>query len=124
MGSVAADVARAADELARQGIRCGILVVSRPSPAPAEALGAALARYREVATVEAHYAVGGVGSLVAEVATELGLGCRVTRCGVRGLLEGRSGSTGYMHEAHGIGPRSLVRTVQRLVGARTAAASS
>ena len=41
-------------------------------------------------TIESHYLVGGVGSLVSEVVAEAGLGCRVVRCGVaRRRREGR-----------------------------------
>ena len=53
-------------------------------------------------SVEAHYVTGGLGSLVAEVIAEHGLGCRLVRCGVRGVSDGRSGSQQYMHERHGL----------------------
>ena len=51
-----------------------------------------LVGFPTVATVEAHYVIGGLGSLVSEVVAERGLGVRVIRFGVSGPVDGVSGS--------------------------------
>ena len=48
-----------------------------------------LGRVRVALTVESHYLVGGVGSLVCEVVAEQRLDCRVVRCGVSRVTRGR-----------------------------------
>jgi transketolase len=111
MGSVAVEVAAAADRLAERGIAAGVLVVASISPPPTADLLAALAEVGLVVTVEAHYVTGGVGSLVAEVVAEHGLGCRLVRVGVRASPDGRSGSQAYLYRQHGLAPESLVDTV-------------
>ena len=58
------------------------LIVASVSPAPVDDLAGLLARLPVALTVEAHYRVGGVGSLVAEVIAERDLRCRLVRCGV------------------------------------------
>jgi transketolase len=108
MGSVAAEVDRAAQSLTAHGISCAVIVVSSVVPPPGEDLADSLARFRLVLTVEAHFVVGGLGSLVSEIIAESGLSCRVVRCGVDSLPRGISGSQAYLHEAHGISADRLV----------------
>lgn len=110
MGSVAIEVATAADALAAQGIRCTVMVVASVRPAPVEDLAEVMAGFRLALTVEAHYLAGGVGSLVSEVIAERGLRCRVLRCGVKTMPNGISGSQGYLHRASGLSSETLVAT--------------
>ena len=110
MGSVAHEVASAAVALAGQGISCAVTVVASLHPAPADDLATMLARFPVVLSVEAHYVVGGLGSLVSEVVAERGLRCRVVRCGVKATPDGTSGSQGYLHKRHGLSSTALVET--------------
>lgn len=110
MGSITSEVVSAADDLASQGISCAVVVVASLNPAPVDDLSAILARFPLVLTVEAHYVVGGVGSLISEVIAECGLNCRVVRCGVKSRPSGVSGSQSYLHQAHGISSKMLVNT--------------
>ena len=99
-GSVAVEAAAAAATLAERGIDCGCLIVACLQPAP----------------VEAHYASGGLGSLVAEVVAERGLRCRVRRCAVMTTPDGVSGSQRFMHQAHGLSREALVATALEALG--------
>ena len=109
MGSIAATVVAAAEEL-----DAAVLVVSTLNPPPAAELGRRLARFERVLTVEAHYVAGGLGSLVAEIVTDAGLSCSVTRLGVRDPPDGRSGSEGYYLERHGLSKAGIVREARAL----------
>jgi transketolase C-terminal domain/subunit len=53
---------------------------------------------------------------VAEVIAEHGIGCRLVRCGVREISDGRSGSQQYMHERHGLSRTALAATALRALG--------
>jgi transketolase len=112
MGAVSPEAVSAADQLAAQGISCAVAVVSTLNPAPVDDLRALLSRYPLAITTEAHYVVGGLGSLVSEVVAEAGIACRVIRCGVRETPTGITGSTPYFYEQHGISAGQLVQTVQ------------
>ena len=113
MGSIATEAAAAADELARRGVRAGLVVVASVAPAPADDLAAALAQTPLALAVEAHYVAGGLGSLVAEVVAERRLACRVVRCGVRATPDGVSGSQGWLYRTHGLSRDALVDTALR-----------
>jgi transketolase len=110
MGSVATDAAAAVQELATRGVSCSLAIIAHVSPAPVDELAELLARHRVALTVEAHYRVGGVGSLVAEVIAERGLGCQLVRCGVASLQSGITGSQRYLHQLYGISAEKLVET--------------
>ncbi|MBI4678149.1 MAG: 1-deoxy-D-xylulose-5-phosphate synthase [Elusimicrobia bacterium] len=112
-GSVAREVVAAADMLSARGVRSSVLLVSTLNPPPVEDLKAALAGHRVALTVEAHYVVGGLGSLVCEVAAENGLSCRVVRCGVWSAPDGASGSQDYYYRRHGLSRGAIMEAALR-----------
>src|SRR5262245_17710302 len=115
-GSVAVEVARAVDQLVAGGVDAGFVVVASVHPAPVADLADALRATPLCLTVEAHYAAGGLGSLVAEVIAERRLGGRLVRCGVRAPAGGVSGSQPFMHARHGISAEALGATVRDALG--------
>lgn len=118
-GPISLDVAAAADELAKQGIEAAVVVVASVAPVPEHDLVEILGRHRVALTVETHYVTGGLGSLVAEVAADHGLGTRLVRLGVRSGTKGRSGSTAHMHARHGLDRAGIVKAAKGLLaGAR------
>ncbi len=124
MGGIAAEAEAAAGLLAREGLEVGVGVVVCVQPAPRAALRAALGRVPAVVTVEAHYAAGGLGSLVAEVIAEEGLGCRLARCAVEQAPAGVSGSSEYLHARSGLTAEAIAETALGLLAGRRGEASS
>jgi transketolase len=116
-GSVAAEAEQALRLLASEGLRGTLLVVAGLSPAPEADLAEALARFRVVLTVEAHYRVGGLGSLVAERIAERGWPCRLIRCGVSAAPDGISGSTRFLHARHGISSEAVAAAAKQAFAA-------
>jgi len=116
-GGVAVAAAEAAEALRARGISCASAVVAAISPAPVDDLVRLLAPVPLVVTVEAHYAVGGLGSLVAEVVADHGLGCRVVRQGVRLEPGGPVGSQAWFHERAGLTAEAIVAVVTEHVDA-------
>ncbi|MCL4534605.1 MAG: 1-deoxy-D-xylulose-5-phosphate synthase [Bacteroidetes bacterium] len=115
MGAIASEAAAAARLLATRGIASTLAVVSSLNPAPVDDLVALLARFRLAMTVEEHYVVGGLGSLVAETVADHGLGCRVLRCGVRSAPNGVTGGQAYLQQVHGLSRGALVDAATALV---------
>jgi transketolase len=123
-GSVASEAVGAADILAKRGVACSVLIVSCLNPAPAEELARVLGQFPIALTVEAHYQVGGLGSLVAEVIAELNLDCRLVRCGVRTMPDGVTGSQRYLQHTYGLSREALVETALQTLSRTTECASS
>lgn len=113
MGSISTEAVAAADVLKSKGLSSEVAIVASLTPAPSEDLTALLSRFSVVLTVEAHYLVGGLSSLVSEVVATQGLGCRVVRCAVDSMPIGRSGSQEYMNQAYGLSSQALAETAIR-----------
>ncbi|MCG2660972.1 MAG: 1-deoxy-D-xylulose-5-phosphate synthase [Kiritimatiellae bacterium] len=109
MGAIASEVAAATTTLHEQGINCGMAVIASINPPPTDDLIDLLKRFHTVVTVEAHYVVGGIGSLVSEVIAEHGLACRVIRCGVKRSVGGITGSQSYLEDSHGLSAKAFVK---------------
>jgi transketolase len=118
MGAITTEVAAAAESLSGDGIAAAVAVVSCLNPDPVEDLAALLYRFRVAIAVEAHYASGGLGSALAELIADRGIGCRLVRRGVRRLSDGRSGSQAYLQRLHGLDRASLARTALEAMAAR------
>ena len=118
-GPIALDVSQAADDLAKQDIDASVVVVASVSPVPEHDIVEVLGNHRVALTVETHSVTGGLGSLVAEVTADHGLGTRLVRLGVRTGSEGRSGSPAHMHARHGLDRAGIVKAAKGLLaGAR------
>ena len=118
MGAVTTEAVAAAELLAARGVRARVVVVAHVAPAPADDLDAALRDVPVALTVEAHYANGGLGSLVAEVVAERGLRCRLVRRAVGEDAESRVGSQAWLHRRHGLDAATLADAALDAVGRR------
>jgi transketolase len=110
MGNVASEAAAAQQQLAARGVKCSLAVVATVGPPPIDELARLLAGFPAALAVEAHYRVGGLGSLVAEVIAERQLPCRLVRCGVDSLPGSVTGSQPYLYQRHALSADRLVAT--------------
>jgi transketolase len=111
MGGIAAQAVAAADDLARRDVLCTVMIVASLNPAPADDIAEAAVRHRLVVTVESHYLVGGLGSLVAEIIAERGTAIRLVRCGVEKTPDRVSGSQAAMEHSAGLSSSQIAATV-------------
>ena len=116
LGPVANEAVGAAAKLAERGVAARVVVVACVQPAPVDDLAAVLADVPLVVSVEAHYASGGLGSLVAETIAERGLRCRLVRAAVHDQPDGRIGSQAFLYERHGLSAAALAATILERTG--------
>ncbi len=108
----------AADELARDGVDAAVINMHTVKPLDVEALTVA-ARTHGIVTVEEHWAAGGLGSAVAEVVAELGVGCPVLRVAVHDTFAAGSGGHRHLLERNGITAETVaMRARQALATSR------
>ena len=67
-----------------------------------------------VVTIENHYEIGGLGSAVAEMIADHGLGTKLKRVAIPSYTHGASRM--YLMKKYGIDAMSLVRAVEELTG--------
>ncbi len=110
MGNVVGEALLAAERLSSQGVSAGVSCVASVKPSPREELLRLIRSHKWVITVEAHYATGGIGSMVAEIMAEEEQTSRLIRCGVQTPTDGISGSTSFLYEKYGLSSGALVQT--------------
>lgn len=114
VGSISEEANRAVEKLAESGIEATLTVVSSLSPAPVADLVSLLKRFPVALTVEEHYVNGGLGSLVAEIAAEHAIGCRIVRCAVESMTAACD-SANRLREINGLSGEGIcARAVEAL----------
>jgi transketolase len=111
LGSMAVEAVEAAEILTRLDINAAVAVVASVQPAPLDELAELLGDVPNVVTIEAHYRTGGLGSLVAEVIAEQGLGCRLIRHAVSEMPRGVTGTLPYLNQIHGLTAQALIESI-------------
>src|SRR5260370_35886987 len=101
MGPIAVEALGAAELLAARGFDCAVAVVACLNPPPSDDLAMLLSGRRLAATVEVHYANGGLGSLVAEAVAERGMAVRLLRQWLRTMPDPLVGSHRYIERTCG-----------------------
>jgi transketolase len=114
-GAIAVEARAALSSLEEVGIHATLAVAASLAPAPTEDLAEALARFANVMTIESHYAVGGLGSLVAEIIAERGLRCRLTRAAIHGRVTGALGSERDLLERFGLSAQRLTAKAVEII---------
>ena len=109
LGGLAREAVCAAELLAERDVDTTVAVVSTLNPAPIEDLSDLLHQVPLALSLEAHYLVGGLGSLVCEIAAEHAPGCRVYRCGVDSVPRGRSGSPDSLNKLYGLTAETIAQ---------------
>jgi len=116
MGSIATEAVRAAEILEEKGIFSTIMIISCMSPPPISDILDTLKQFSFAFTVEAHYIVGGLGSLISEVVAEHGLNCAIIRFGIKDTPNGFTGSQSYIYHLYGLTAEGIAETAISEIG--------
>ena len=108
LGTSAPEIVEAGEILAARGIEVTTALVSQVAPAPIEVLRDLIVRHAAIVTLEAHYSVGGLGSLVCEVIADHGLVVRLRRCAVRSVPRDQVGSAAHLTSITGTDASAVV----------------
>jgi transketolase len=112
-GGIMTEALRAADSLARQGIRARVLSVHTLKPLDADTLCRAARETGGLVTIEEHTVDGGLGGAVAEMLLERGVIPAVfRRIGLRAGFSSIVGSQQYLRTRYGMDAASIVDTVR------------
>ena len=118
-GITTEEALRAVPALADAGVHATHLHVSTHKPFDDPTVLAALERAKHgVVTLENHTIVGGLGSAVAELMAEHGMGRPLVRLGLRDTYA-HGASQAYLMREYGLDAMALVRAVERLVDTDT-----
>ncbi|MBS1954420.1 MAG: 1-deoxy-D-xylulose-5-phosphate synthase [Cyanobacteria bacterium SZAS-4] len=115
MGGISYETAKAAELLSKEGIEAEVVIVASVNPAPVEDLKQVLSQYRQAITVEAHYASGGLASLVSEVVAQAGINCKISRCAIEQSPDGETGGQGFLYNKFGLSAEAIATKAKSLL---------
>ena len=104
---------RASDALASEGIEAGVVNMSSLKPMDRDAVLMAAQSTRAIVTTEDHSSIGGLGSAVAEILAEAGVG-RLVRVGIPDRFA-ESGDHEALFEKYGLSARHLADAGRKLL---------
>ena len=113
-GSILKDVLDVADALERDGISARVVNIHTLKPLDTDIILKAIHETGRVVTVEDHNIIGGLGSAVAEVIAESGLGVKFRRVGLTDFSHGY-GTYAQVKEANSIGKKQIEDAVRKVV---------
>lgn len=102
-------------ELRAAGVEAGHVHVSTLKPFTDETVLRRLSSAAAVVTVENHLVRGGLGTSVAELIAENGLGCVLRRVGIRDTFT-HGGTRDYLFDYYGIGADAIADAVEAALG--------
>ena len=106
---------RATAVLKERGVSVGHMHVTTLKPFTDPTIVEAIERAKYgVITIENHLDIGGLGSAVADMIAEHGLGKKLIKIGLKGYAHGASKM--YLMEKYGINAMNLVNAVETLTG--------
>ncbi len=114
-GTIGYNAKLAAEKLAAEGIDCRLVSLYSVKPIDRGAILRAAKETGAIVTVEEHNLSGGVGSAVAEVLADVGVGVPFRRLGLPDVYVTQVGSQGWLCDQYGIGPDGIADTVRALV---------
>jgi transketolase len=112
-GTMVRPALEAHDRLKGRGVQAGVLDMHTIKPLDAAAVQDAAKRTGRIVTAEEHGIIGGLGSAVAEVLAEAGVG-RLARVGVRDTFCTEIASYPELCEMHGLTAEGIERAVLSL----------
>jgi len=115
-GMMLAAALAASRVLGSHGVSVAVVNVATIKPLDAAAVLEAASAARLVVTAENHSIVGGLGSAVAEVMAEAGLGRPLCRVGLRDTFAEGSRDAPYLFEKYGLSVGALVATIWSALG--------
>jgi transketolase len=98
----------AADALQTARVSVTVLNVPVVKPLDTTTISEALRQVPAVVTAENHSIVGGLGTAVAEVLAEAGLGCRLRRIGLRDTFAEGARSAATLFRAYGLSTQDII----------------
>lgn len=113
-GSTVHEIVDAAQMLADAGVRAQVVSVPSIRPCDTDALLRALKRCKSVITVEEHNVNGGLGSLVAEVLGEAGIGMKLKRLGIPDGEYAAAADRGWLRRHHGFDALSIAELAKTM----------
>ncbi|MFH1202770.1 MAG: transketolase C-terminal domain-containing protein [Candidatus Omnitrophota bacterium] len=107
-----------ANELSKHSIDAGVVDLYRIKPLNVKLLLEILDNYENILTLEEHFVIGGIGSIMAEVLSDNEKSCRLKRLGICDRYYFEYGGRERLHELCCLDTKSVVKTIVKWISER------
>ena len=104
----------AAEELEKEGVSVEVIDMFSIKPLDADLIVKEAANKKAIVTFENHNIIGGLGSAVAEVLSENGIGVKLKRVGINDQF-GQVGTIDYLKETYGLTTKNLKAKIKEVL---------
>ena len=115
-GSITSEVQKALQLLEQQGVESTHIHVHTLKPFDRQSVLDAAKQYSRIVTVEEHNQYGGLGSIVAEIVAEEGIGIPVVRVGLEDCFAKGYGNLEQVRAQNGLDARGILEKLQKYSG--------
>jgi transketolase len=115
-GTMTAIVLSTVEMLAKEGLDLTLANLCVLDPAPAGELAVLMAEFKKVATVEEHFITGGLGSIIAEIIAQEGLGVKLRRVGLDDAFPDRYASRSELLPYLGLDAKGIAAKLNKYFG--------
>lgn len=113
-GNILTDILEARKQLEAEGISVRVINIHTIKPFDKDIVEKAIRETNGIVTVEDHDVIGGLGSAVAEVIAESGMGTRFERIGLKNNFSKGYGTYQEVKDANSIGIEDIKKTVRTI----------
>lgn len=113
-GNILVSVLQARKKLEAKGLSVRVINIHTIKPFDEKIVQEAICETKGIVTVEDHNVIGGLGSAVAEVIAESGMGTKFKRVGLRDSFSKGYGSYEEVKDQNGIGVQDIVKAVDEI----------
>ena len=115
LGTVGAEAEIAVKNLLQKNIKITFAMIPTFEKEVLEEIKNLLKKHQNVITLEAHFANGGIGSMIAEIIAENSLNCKLKRMAVESLSDGFYGSEKFLYQKNLLSSKAVESEVLKLL---------
>lgn len=113
-GQLVTETLEVAEELEKKGITCDVIDMFTIKPLDKELILERVIGKKRVITIENHSVINGLGSAVAEVLADNGLGIQLTRIGIDNRF-GQVGTPAFLQQEYGLTTEQILKQIDPVI---------
>jgi len=103
----------AANELKDKGFNGTVISMHTLKPVDEKLIKQICSKFKNVFTIEEHYAIGGLGSIVSDTITETNLKCKLTKIALPNIFVKEAGTHEFLRNKYNLSPKQIEKTIRK-----------
>jgi transketolase len=101
----------AANLLEKRGLNGTVISMHTLKPIDGKLIESICSKIKNVFTVEEHYEIGGLGSIISDIITKTGLNCKLTKIALPNVFIKEAGTHEFLRNKYGLSPEKIAKTI-------------